>query len=108
MKVLPKGKWEKLFQNRSAVEIIPSGRLPEIFNRVSLTLGKTDAPDLPTNERLKRYSEGKEDKTLEILYFQYGRYLLISSSRTPGVPANLQGMWNPYLRRHGAVTIPQT
>ncbi len=68
------------------------------FNRVSLNLGKTDAPDLPTNERLKRYSEGKEDKNLEILYFQYGRYLLISSSRTPGVPANLQGIWNPYLR----------
>jgi alpha-L-fucosidase 2 len=68
------------------------------FNRVNLNLGKTDAPDLPTNERLKRYSEGSEDKNLEILYFQYGRYLLISSSRTPGVPANLQGIWNPYLR----------
>ncbi|HJZ40362.1 MAG TPA: hypothetical protein VJ203_08355, partial [Bacteroidales bacterium] len=37
-------------------------------------------------------------KNLEILYFQYGRYLLISSSRTPGVPANLQGIWNPYMR----------
>jgi alpha-L-fucosidase 2 len=68
------------------------------FNRVSLSLGKTDAPDLPTDERLKRYSEGKEDKNLEILYFQYGRYLLISSSRTEGVPANLQGIWNPYMR----------
>jgi alpha-L-fucosidase 2 len=68
------------------------------FNRVSLNLGKTTAPDLPTNERLKRYAEGKEDKNLEILYFQFGRYLLISSSRTPGVPANLQGIWNPYLR----------
>ena len=68
------------------------------FNRVSLNLGKTDAPDLPTDERLKRYAEGKEDKNLEVLYFQYGRYLLISSSRTSGVPANLQGLWNPYLR----------
>ena len=68
------------------------------FNRVKLDLGKTEAPDLPTDERLKRYAEGKEDKNLEILYFQYGRYLLISSSRTPGVPANLQGIWNPYLR----------
>ena len=68
------------------------------FNRVSLNLGKTDAPDLPTDERLKRYAEGKEDKNLEVLYFQYGRYLLISSSRTPGVPANLQGIWNPYIR----------
>jgi alpha-L-fucosidase 2 len=68
------------------------------FNRVKLDLGKSTAPDLPTNERLKRYAEGKEDKNLEILYFQFGRYLLISSSRTPGVPANLQGIWNPYLR----------
>jgi alpha-L-fucosidase 2 len=70
----------------------------KFFNRVSLSLGKTDAPDLPTNERLKRYAGGKEDKNLEILYFQYGRYLLISSSRTPGVPSNLQGIWNPYIR----------
>lgn len=68
------------------------------YKRVELNLGKTTAPDLPTNERLKRYAEGKEDKNLEILYFQFGRYLLISSSRTPGVPANLQGIWNPYIR----------
>lgn len=69
----------------------------KFYNRVSLNLGKTTAPDLPTDERLLRYSEGKEDKNLEILYFQYGRYLLISSSRTKGVPANLQGIWNPHL-----------
>ncbi|MNF60113.1 hypothetical protein D3C84_417200 [compost metagenome] len=69
----------------------------KFYNRVSLNLWKTTAPDLPTDERLLRYSEGKEDKNLEILYFQYGRYLLISSSRTKGVPANLQGIWNPHL-----------
>jgi alpha-L-fucosidase 2 len=68
------------------------------FNRVSLNLGASTAPNLPTDERLRRYAEGKEDKTLETLYFQYGRYLLISSSRTLGVPANLQGIWNPYMR----------
>jgi alpha-L-fucosidase 2 len=68
------------------------------FNRLSLNLGKTDAPDLPTDERLRRYAEGNEDKNLEVLYFQFGRYLLISSSRTPGVPANLQGIWNPHMR----------
>ena len=68
------------------------------FNRVSLNLGKTNAPNLPTDERLKRYSKGEEDKNLEVLYFQFGCYLLISSSRTKGVPANLQGIWNPYLR----------
>lgn len=69
-----------------------------LFKRVSLELGASDAPDLTTDKRLQRYSEGQEDKGLEALYFQYGRYLLISSSRTRGVPANLQGIWNPYLR----------
>jgi len=68
------------------------------YDRVALSLGKTDAPDLPTDERLRRYAQGKEDKNLEVLYFQYGRYLLISSSRTIAVPANLQGLWNPYMR----------
>ncbi len=68
------------------------------FKRVELDLGETAAPNLPTDERLLRYAKGEEDKNLEILYFQYGRYLLISSSRTPGVPANLQGIWNPYMR----------
>jgi alpha-L-fucosidase 2 len=68
------------------------------FNRVSLDLGPSTAPELPTDERLLRYAEGNEDKYLEKLYFQFGRYLLISSSRTPEVPANLQGLWNPYIR----------
>jgi len=67
------------------------------FNRVHLNLGVSTAPDLPTDERLKRYSEGKEDHLLEALYFQFGRYLLISCSRTKAVPANLQGLWNPFL-----------
>lgn len=69
----------------------------KFYNRVSLNLGKTTAPNLPTDVRLLRYADGKEDKNLEILYFQYGRYLLITSSRTLGVPANLQGLWNPHL-----------
>jgi alpha-L-fucosidase 2 len=68
------------------------------FGRVHLDLGKSNAPDLPTDERLRRYATGQEDKNLEVLYFNYGRYLLISSSRTLGVPANLQGIWNPYIR----------
>lgn len=68
------------------------------FSRVDLQLGKTTATNLPTDERLRRYATGAEDKNLEILYFQYGRYLLIASSRTQGAPANLQGIWNPYLR----------
>ncbi|MGJ8644722.1 MAG: glycoside hydrolase family 95 protein [Luteolibacter sp.] len=69
-----------------------------LFDRVELSLGETSAPDLPTDERLKRYFHDAEDKNLEILYFQYGRYLLIASSRTKGVPSTLQGIWNPYIR----------
>lgn len=69
-----------------------------LFDRVALDLGTAVAPTLPTNERLLRYNDGAEDKNLEILYFNFGRYLFISSSRTEGVPANLQGIWNPYMR----------
>ncbi|MES2201963.1 MAG: glycoside hydrolase family 95 protein [candidate division FCPU426 bacterium] len=67
------------------------------FDRLALDLRGTGS-ELPTDLRLKRYAEGADDKGLEVLYFQFGRYLLISSSRTPGVPANLQGIWNPYLQ----------
>ena len=68
------------------------------FKRVELKLSDKDLVNLPTDERLKRYAKGELDPYLETLYFQYGRYLLISSSRTPGVPANLQGLWNPYIQ----------
>ena len=47
---------------------------------------------------LKSYTDnGGQSRYLEELYFQYGRYLLIAASRTPGVPANLQGLWSPHL-----------
>ncbi|MCX6212223.1 MAG: glycoside hydrolase family 95 protein [Bacteroidetes bacterium] len=68
------------------------------FKRVELKLSDKDLVNLPTDERLKRYAKGELDPYLETLYFQYGRYLLIASSRTPGVPANLQGLWNPYIQ----------
>ncbi|WP_232538798.1 glycoside hydrolase family 95 protein [Chitinophaga tropicalis] len=69
------------------------------FNRVSFTLkGPAANEALPTDERLRRYTAGEQDPALETLYFQYGRYLLISCSRTPGAPANLQGIWNKELR----------
>ena len=62
------------------------------YNRVKLDLGGT-LPAIPTDQLLKQ----QNSRYLETLYFQYGRYLLISCSRTPGVPANLQGLWTPYL-----------
>lgn len=66
----------------------------ELYGRVSLTLG--EECDLPCDELLKRYREGdrRAMNALETLYFRYGRYLLISSSREGTLPANLQGVWN--------------
>lgn len=67
------------------------------FDRVKLDLGDTDADiaALPTDKQLLFYTDCKQrNPDLEELYFQFGRYLLISSSRTSGVPANLQGLWN--------------
>ncbi|WP_240734661.1 glycoside hydrolase N-terminal domain-containing protein [Hymenobacter sp. UV11] len=64
------------------------------FNRVRLTLAGDTPPDLPTDERLTRYKAGQPDLALEELYFQFGRYLLLGSSRPGGPAANLQGIWN--------------
>lgn len=65
------------------------------FRRMSLHLGSgQEANDtVPTDERVKRVSEGADDLGLQELYFQFARYLLISSSRPDGLPANLQGIW---------------
>ncbi len=65
-----------------------------LFGRVSLELGQTATSVLPTDERLNAYREGASDPALEALYFHYGRYLLIASSRAGTQPANLQGIWN--------------
>lgn len=67
----------------------------ELFSRVSLSLGEDSLKRYATDERLKFLQAGTADNGLIALYFQYGRYLLMSSSRKPGVlPANLQGIWN--------------
>lgn len=74
----------------------------KIFDRFNLSLGNTrKAPSIPTDKLLKLYTESQSKGQsqspdflyLETLYAQYGRYLLISCSRTPCVPANLQGLW---------------
>lgn len=69
-----------------------------LFSRVSFSINNAGAPDLPIYKRLINYKDSASDPELETLYFQFGRYLLISSSRQGGVPANLQGIWNPHLR----------
>ena len=64
-----------------------------LFQRVKLDLGRTEAANLPTDQRPAQFLQGL-DPHLATLYFHYGRYLLISSSRPGSQPANLQGIWN--------------
>jgi len=69
-----------------------------LSERSILTLpSDAEAEALPTNARLERMKEGKEDHGLIALYYQFGRYLLISSSRPGSLPANLQGIWNQHM-----------
>ncbi|NUQ01193.1 MAG: glycoside hydrolase family 95 protein, partial [Armatimonadetes bacterium] len=68
-----------------------------LFERFSLRLGGDDRSDLPTDERLAAVRQGAEDPGLVALYAQYGRYLLMASSRPGALPANLQGIWNDRL-----------
>ncbi len=67
-----------------------------LFNRVELDLGKSEISNRPTNERLISFKEDVDPSLVTLLY-QYGRYLLISSSRKGTQPANLQGIWNDKL-----------
>jgi len=69
-----------------------------LFHRVDLYLGVSEEANLPTDERLTNYKSQQQDPQLEALLFQYGRYLLISSSRPGSQPANLQGIWNPHIQ----------
>lgn len=66
-----------------------------LFNRVQLDLNPSvENKNIPTAERLKKYRKGEADFYLEKLYYQFGRYLLIASSRPGNMPANLQGIWH--------------
>jgi alpha-L-fucosidase 2 len=67
-----------------------------LFRRVSIDLGQSDAMKLPTDERVQNFGNGN-DPQFAALYYQFGRYLLISSSRPGSQPANLQGIWNQSL-----------
>jgi alpha-L-fucosidase 2 len=71
-----------------------------LFRRVTLDLGTASAEvaHLPTDERLNRLKQGESDPGLVVAYFQYGRYLLMGSSRPGTLPANLQGLWNDKLK----------
>jgi len=68
-----------------------------LFRRVSIDLGKPHN-DVPTPDRVRAYERGEADPNLAALLFQYGRYLLVASSRPGSQPANLQGIWNREIR----------
>src|SRR5215216_2670308 len=80
---------------KSFATILPAhvAAYQKYFNRVKLDLGTTDAAKLPTDERLKNFNS-TNDPFFVTLYYQFGRYLLISSSQPGGQAANLQGIWN--------------
>ena len=90
------------YLSKAAAKSFPEIRTAHIaayqkyFNRVQLDLGTTDAAKKPTDERIKNFNT-TNDPHLASLYFQYGRYLLISSSQPGGQPANLQGIWSHQL-----------
>lgn len=69
-----------------------------LFGRVEMDLGPATTAHLPTDERLEAVRRGNKDPQLVVLYFQYGRYLLISSSRPGTQASNLQGIWNHVMR----------
>lgn len=69
-----------------------------LYDRVKLDLGSSASAVLPADTRLERYTDFKDDPSLVTLYFNYGRYMLISSSRLGCQPANLQGIWSNELR----------
>lgn len=85
----------KTFETLKADHIADHSNL---FNRMALSLGTSDADNLPTDVRWQRIKQGVTDPGLDALFFQYGRYLLIASSRENSpLPANLQGAWNDNL-----------
>ena len=69
-----------------------------LFRRVHLDLGGPDGTKTPTDQRLEKVKAGGTDAQLVALLFQYGRYLLIGSSRPGCLPANLQGLWNEHIQ----------
>jgi alpha-L-fucosidase 2 len=80
---------------KSFAAILPAhvAAYQKYFNRVKLNLASSDATNLPTDERLKNF-KSTNDPSFATLYYQFGRYLLISSSQPGGQAANLQGIWN--------------
>ena len=82
----PTASWDELLKTHATA-------VDRCLGRLTLDIPDIES-DLPTNERLQAMREGKPDPGLPLLYFKYGRYLLVASSATGELPANLQGKWN--------------
>jgi len=96
---LPKSRNQRVLEAANAksyAQLLSAhiGDYQTLLNRVNLHLGGAARTELPTDERLRAYKSNRDDRGLESLLFQYGRYLMIASSRLPGLPGNLQGLWN--------------
>ena len=70
----------------------------QLFSRTEFSLAGPDRSSLPTDQRLEQFLAGENDPGLNALFFQYGRYILLSSSGTGGLPSNLFGIWSESLR----------
>jgi alpha-L-fucosidase 2 len=87
---------QKSFEQLKAIHL---SDYQALFNRVTLDLGShAEAQKLPVDKRMLRFNQGHLDPHLLTLYYQYGRYLLIASSRSGSPPANLQGIWNDHVK----------
>jgi alpha-L-fucosidase 2 len=87
-----------LMQNYEQLKKAHIADYQALFNRVKLDLGSTDVVKLPTDQRLMRFSKFPDDNHLVVLYYQFGRYLMIASSRPGSRPTNLQGIWNDHVQ----------
>jgi len=90
LKLASAKNWDQLLASHQA-------DYKNLFDRVELNLGEQKM-ELPTDERMLKFNSGNADNGLIALYFQYGRYLMISSSRPGSPPSNLQGIWNPHVQ----------
>jgi alpha-L-fucosidase 2 len=96
---LAKAYLEKLLaKDYQTLKVAHTADFRKYFDRVTINLGDTEHENLSTIDRLNRFATGKTDNSLLALFYQYSRYLLISSSRPGGLPANLQGIWNESVR----------
>ncbi len=89
----------KKASNKSFGELLKNHKndYQKYFDRVELNLGEKELDSIPTDKRLQRIKNGQDDSNLAAKLFQFGRYLLISSSRPGTNPANLQGIWNEHI-----------